>query len=482
MDFTVPYASSRMSSCPGSEDHVTEPPGVATYEGARTEGFEPDVIVVGGGSAGAAAARRLVDRDVRVLLLEAGGPDANPAIHDPGRLHELWLSEEDWAYETVPQAHASDRRLAWPRGRVLGGSSCLNAMIWVRGARADYETWAYLGAEGWGWDDVLPVFERIERRAAGDAGIVNILTGYEADPIHQAIVAAAQECGIPFNADYNGATQDGVSYMQYSIENGIRHSTAAAYLRPIVGHPNLRVELRARASGSCSRARGASGWSRTRRQGRAQARVRGHPVRRNDRLGAAAAALGRRAGRRAARARDRGRGRPAGRGAEPPRPPALAGHLHAEREVGPPSPGLPACQTHLFWRSQAGLVVPDIQPIHFMVPMYEPWMEGPENGFTLMGGMVRPLSRGTIRLSGPTIDDPPLIDPNVLACEADLKTLLLRSSSAAGSEPRTPFEAPGVRSSGIRDRTSPPRKRIPSLRPGHGDHVSPPGGHLQDGP
>ena len=114
---------------------------------------------------------------MRVLLLEAGGPDVNPAIHDPGRLHELWLSEEDWAYETVPQAHASSRRLAWPRGRVLGGSSCLNAMIWVRGARADYDTWAYLGAEGWRWDDVLPVFERIERRAAGDAGVVNILTG-----------------------------------------------------------------------------------------------------------------------------------------------------------------------------------------------------------------------------------------------------------------------------------------------------------------
>ena len=78
-----------------------------------------------------------------MLLLEAGGPDVNPAIHDPGRLHELWLSEVDWAYETVPQRHAPDRRLGWPRGRVLGGSSCLNAMIWVRGAREDYDTWAY---------------------------------------------------------------------------------------------------------------------------------------------------------------------------------------------------------------------------------------------------------------------------------------------------------------------------------------------------
>jgi choline dehydrogenase len=96
----------------------------------------------------------------------------------------------------------------------------------------------------------------------------------------------------------------------------------------------------------------------------------------------------------------------------------------AEREIGPPSPGLPACQSHSFWRSRPGLVLPDVQPIHFMVPMYEPWMEGPPNGFTLMGGMVRPASRGSIRLSGPDPEDPLLIDPNVLACEADVEALV----------------------------------------------------------
>jgi len=96
----------------------------------------------------------------------------------------------------------------------------------------------------------------------------------------------------------------------------------------------------------------------------------------------------------------------------------------AEREVGPPSPGLPACQTHLFARSRPGLTAPDLQPIHFMVPMYEPWMEGPENGFTMLGGMIRPVSRGSIRLSGPSPEDPLLIDPNVLACEADLDGLV----------------------------------------------------------
>jgi choline dehydrogenase len=381
----------------------------------------PDVIVVGAGSAGGAVTRRLVDAGVRVLLLEAGGRDDHPAIHDPARMHELWLSEVDWAYETVPQQHANGRRLGWPRGKVLGGSGCLNAMVWVRGAPEDFDTWAYLGAEGWAWDDVRPVYERLERREPDGPGTVGLLTTFEPDAIHLALADAAQECGLPLNPDYNDGAQDGVSFMQFNLENGVRQSSAAAYVRPVEGNENLELVTGATArrllfDGGCCVGVEWSGGSAHADEvilcggtiGSAQLLLLSGvgPAAELEALGLDVVAD----------------------------LPGVGRNLHdhllspvifsAEREIGAPSPGLPACQTHLFWRSRPGLAVPDVQPIHFMVPMYEPWMDGPPNGFTLLGGMVHPASRGTLRLTGPSPEDPVALDPNVLACEADVESLV----------------------------------------------------------
>ncbi len=346
------------------------------------------------------------------MLLEAGSGDENPAIHDPGRLHELWLSEVDWAYETVPQKHANGRRLAWPRGKVLGGSSCLNAMIWVRGAPEDFDTWAYLGADGWSWADVHPVYERLETE-------LQLLTSFEPDAIHVAIVEAAEQCGIPRNGNYNGLSQDGVSFMQFTIRDGVRHSVAAAYLRPVSATLEVVTDAQAqRLLFDGTRCVGVE-WS----SGRAHAE---QVVVCGGTIGSAQLLLLSGIG-----PADHLRSVGVDVVADVP---GVGANLHdhllspvifsAEREIGPPAPGLPACQTHLFWRSRPGLPVPDIQPIHFMVPMYEAWMSGPPNGFTLLGGLVRPQSRGTLRLTGSSAADPVALDPNILGCDADFESLV----------------------------------------------------------
>jgi choline dehydrogenase-like flavoprotein len=208
-----------------------------------------DYIVVGGGSAGCVLAARLSeDPDVRVALLEAGGRDSNVLIHVPAGLALLAKTgTANWSFDTVPQKGLNGRPGWQPRGKVLGGSSSVNAMIYIRGHRADYDHWADEGNAGWSYADVLPYFRRAEHneRLAGEFhgtdGPLNVMDLRSPSIYNEAFVAAGREAGYPVTDDFNGAEQEGVGAYQVTHRNGERFSAAKAYLTPNLGRPNLTV-------------------------------------------------------------------------------------------------------------------------------------------------------------------------------------------------------------------------------------------------
>src|SRR4051812_34156255 len=218
--------------------------------------MQADYVVVGAGSAGCVAASRLSETGASVILLEAGPTDWYPMIHIPAGMRSLLRNPlVNWNYTTEPETGSGERRLDWPRGRTLGGTSSINGMLYVRGAPADFDGWAQMGCRGWSFDDVLPYFRKSEHYVQGGDteyrgkdGPLRVEDYRTILPLTHRFVEAAQQAGFAFSSDLNGRMQEGVGYSQMTRKGRFRGSTAQTFLAAAKRRSNLRIETAAMAA------------------------------------------------------------------------------------------------------------------------------------------------------------------------------------------------------------------------------------------
>ncbi|OBA62427.1 choline dehydrogenase [Mycobacterium sp. 1100029.7] len=390
-----------------------------------------DFIVVGAGPAGSVLTRRLLDRGYSVHVLEAGPADTHPDIHSSARWPALLHGGQDWAFMTTPQRHANNRRLFWPRGKVLGGSGSLNGQIYIRGHCADYDGWAQLGCTGWDFDSVFDLFLRSEDHVDGASpwhgagGLMPVERITRPNPTSVAFVEAAHALGHPVVDDFNGPTQAGVGYNQLTTRRGRRASAWQSFVAPVLGHPRLTVTTNALVHHVLIRGGRAVGVQYSVHGEILRASAESEVVLSAGTVGSPQLLLLSGIG-------------PAEHLSEMGVQvsvdlPGVGENLHdhalvsnvyeAARPMVAPQHNLLECQlftSSAYWRGPG----PDLQPL-FMNLVYP--AEGypvPRNGYTIAPGIIRPRSRGTLRLASNDPAVAPLCDPNVLAEPYDLEALV----------------------------------------------------------
>jgi choline dehydrogenase len=390
-----------------------------------------DYIVVGAGSAGCVLAARLSESgEANVLLLEAGGADSNPDIHIPANAWNVWMTKDDWWLPTAPQAGAADRVLYLPRGKVLGGSSSINGMIYARGNCLDYDHWAYLGNAGWDYESVLPYFKKSEDYWGGAGpyhGVGGPLCVSRIDHPSQltgAFLEAGNSLGLERNDDFAGGSALGIGLCDLTVREGRRCSAAAAFLRPAMNRRNLTVVTNAQVrrllieGGRCQGVEYIQDGAVERAEASAEtilsAGALGSPkLLMLSGIGDAASlqALGI-----AVAQHLPGVGQ------------NLQDHLltfviHEAKQPIPP-PRYNILEAHLFAKTDSRLIGPDHQPLFMNIAPPLPYLAIPPNSYAIAAGIIRPLSRGEVRLTSADPEAPLHIDPAYLCEAGDLDALV----------------------------------------------------------